>query len=286
MKDTKLLKVWVLGGDGRYPWAVKSLRDSGLTVKTWGVPDMPDDTDHLEEALQEAEVILLPMKPFDGEMLRIGPAELEAALLPRVLTKGAVLITGSFPTEIESWLQSQGILCMGFLDVESYQMANAAVTAEGAVYLALRELQRTVSGAEILVIGWGRIGRFLAAKLQALGANVTVSARREGQWAEIESLGLRPEETGHYHHGLEEYDVVYNTVPHPVLSSKQGARLKPDCLLIELASLPGGLAPELLNRKNVVIARGLPGKTAPRTAGMNLAAAVWACLAGEGRTLE
>ena len=30
----------------------------------------------------------------------------------------------------------------------------------------------------------------------------------------------------------------------------------------------------------------LPGKTAPETAGKNLAEAVWSCLEGEGRTLE
>lgn len=283
-ENTRLLSMWVLGGDDRYPWAVEVLRKSGLRVKTWGVPGMPDDCVHLEEALREADLILLSMRPFEGENLKIGPVEIEAALLPRKLKKGAILMAGNIPTDIEGWLQSQGIQVRSFLDAESYQMANAAVTAEGAVYLAMRELPRTISGGVFLVIGWGRIGRFLAAKLQALGANVTVAARREGQWAEIESLKMRPEETGHYHHGLKEYDGVFNTVPALVLTGQQGKELREDCLLIELASAPGGFGPELMEQ--VLVARGLPGKTAPKTAGENLSAGVWACLTGEGRTLE
>lgn len=286
MDDTKLLRAWVLGGDGRYPWAVRALRSSGLPVRTWGVMDMEDDAAHLTEALRGANLVLLPMRPFQGEWLRVGEEKVEAALLPHMLEKGAVLIGGSFPTGIEAWLQSQGLFCASFLELESYQMANAAVTAEGAVYLCLRELDRTLSGAEALVIGWGRIGRFLAEKLRALGASVTVTARREGQWKEIEALGLRPEETGAYHHGLGEYDVVLNTVPAPVLSAGQAEGLKRDCVLIELASLPGGFAPETAERRRVLMAQGLPGKTAPRSAGENLSAAVWACLIGEGRTLE
>ena len=284
--DTRLLSMWVLGGDDRYPWAVKALRKSGLRVKTWGVPHMPDDCGHLEEALREADLVLLPMKPFQGELLKLGDAEIEAALLPRKMKKGAILMAGDIPTDIEGWLQSQGIQVRSFLDAESYQMANAAVTAEGAVYLAMRELNRTISGGEFLVIGWGRIGRFLGTKLQALGGRVTVTARKEGQWAEIESMGMRPEETGRYHHGLGDYDAVFNTVPSQVMDEAQFRSLKPGCLLVELASQPGGFAQEIMEKGTVLVARGLPGKTAPETAGENLSAGVWACLTGEGRTLE
>ncbi len=286
MDGTRCLRAWVLGGDGRYPWAVKALRRSGLPVRTWGVMDMKNDAEHLREALEGADLVLLPMWPFQEEQLQVGGERVAAALLPYMLEKGALLIAGSFPTELEAWLQSRGVRCESYLELESYRMANAAVTAEGAVWLCMGAMERTLAGAEILVIGWGRIGRFLAEKLRALGARVTVTARREGQWQEMESLGLRSDETGQYHHGLGEYDAVLNTVPHPVLTAEQGEALKPDCVLVELASKPGGFAPELLERRPVLLAPGLPGRTAPRSAGANLAAAVWACLTGEGRSLE
>ena len=58
------------------------------------------------------------------------------------------------------------------------------------------------------------------------------------------------------------------------------------CILLELASLPGGFPAEAKELRNVVMGQALPGKTAPETAGKNLAEAVWSCLHGEGRTLE
>ena len=283
MDDTKSLEFWVLGGDGRYPWAVRALGESGLTVRTWGVPGLPDEANDPETALRRADLVLLPLKPFRGEQLQLGDWSMEWALLPLVMKPGATLIAGEFPAEAEDWLRSQGLWCASLLEDTAYLVENAAVTAEGALFLALEQLPRTLWGAEILVIGWGRIGKFLAAKLAALGAKVTVSARRERQWAELESLGFRPEETGRYHYGLRDYDLIINTVPAPVLTMEQLQGTGPGCCLLELASLPGGFP---AGAENVCIARGLPGKLFPQTAGRQLADAVWSVLAGEGRNLE
>ena len=69
-----------------------------------------------------------------------------------------------------------------------------------------------------------------------------------------------------------------------MISGEQAERIGESCVLLELASKPGGFPAEL--EKRVVLGRALPGKTAPGTAGENLAEAVWSCLNGEGRTLE
>lgn len=281
---TQYLNAWVIGGDGRYRWAVKCLRDSGIPVKTWGVPGEKNQAHHLSEALQEANLVLLSMKPFDRDVLTVGEESLDAGLLPKLLGMGATLVAGSFPTDLEAWLQDQGIKCVSFLELESYLLKNAAVTAEGAVYLALEAMDRTLFGAKALVIGWGRIGRFLAEKLRALGADVTVAVRKTEQKAELELLGFAVEDTGKYAKGLDEYDLVINTVPKQVVTSAQFETIKPECVVIELASLPGGFPREHLSR--VIMGQALPGETAPRTAGENLTAAVFSCLSGEGRTLE
>lgn len=162
MDDTKLLRPWVLGGDSRYYWAVKALRESGLPVKTWGVSGMKQDADHLQDALQGANMVLLPMKPFRGEMLCIGEEQVEAALLPRMVEKNTVLIAGSFPEEQEAWLQSQGLFCRSFLELESYQMSNAAVTAGGC------HLPR-FAGAAADGVWSGDSGNWLGKNRQILG---------------------------------------------------------------------------------------------------------------------
>lgn len=284
MDDTRMINAWVLGGDDRYFWAVKKLRQDGLPVKTYGVPGLRDDAPDLESALEGADLLLLSLMPFQDEVLSVGKEKLHGALLPEIAAKGARVIAGTIPDELVDWYQRCGMQCMTFLDLESYQMYNAAVTAEGAVELALREMPQTLRDANVLVIGWGRIGKFLAPKLRDMGAKVTVSARRSGHWAQLKALGLRTEQTGQFQHGLGDYDAVFNTVPKQIMTERQFDSIGKECVVVELASEPGGF-PES-RRENLHIARGLPGKTAPKTAGEIVAAAVWACLGGEGRSME
>lgn len=282
----KKLEAWVIGGDGRYAWAAWQLRQDGMPVKCWGVPGVENQADSLESALDGADIVLLPMKPFEAECLWVNGEEIQAAMLPYLLARDAILVAGGFPVEVESWLQTKGVRCVSFLELEGYLLSNAEITAEGAVYLLLHYLQRTLSGARILVIGYGRIGRFLAGKLRFLGAKVTVAARRSEQLAELEIRGYETEVTGRYAKGLGQYDAVINTVPHGIMTVEQVGSLGEECVMLELASLPGGFPEEAKSMRNLVMGQALPGKTAPETAGKNLAEAVWSCLRGEGRTLE
>ena len=282
----KKLEAWVIGGDGRYAWAARQLRQDGMPVKCWGVPGMENQAESLEAALSGADIVLLPMKPFEAEWLRVHGEEIQAAMLPYLLARDAVLVAGSFPVEVESWLQAKGVRCVSFLELEGYLLSNAEITAEGAVYLLLHHLQRTLSGAKILVIGYGRIGRFLAGKLRFMGAKVTVAARRRAQLTELTIRGYETECTGVYAKGLGQYDAVVNTVPGGIMTTEQVMQLDERCIMLELASLPGGFPTEAKELRNVVMGQALPGKTAPETAGKNLAEAVWSCLHGEGRTLE
>jgi dipicolinate synthase subunit A len=273
-------RAWVIGGDARYRYAAQALWNSGLPVKTWGVPGLPNDALYLENALEGANLVLMPMVPFREEKLTIAGETLEAAFLPKILGKDPVLMAGTFPETLEGWLQSQGVRCESLLEQETYRLKNAALTAEGAVNLAMEALDRSLYGAKALVIGWGRIGKFLAWKLKSLGAETTVAVRRSSQKTELQLLGYGAEDTGKYGLGLGDYDLILNTVPRPVLNLGQGEKTRKDCILIELASLPGGFPPELRDIRHVVMGQGLPGKYAPRTAGEDLKDAVWAGLRG------
>ena len=137
---------------------------------------------------------------------------------------------------------------------EETLLRNAAITAEGAVAEAVRALDRTLLGARVLLLGGGRISRALTPRLRSLGAEVTVYARDPAQRALAEGFGCRtlaalPEKP-------EGYDLLINTVPAALLPGK------PDCPAMELASAPGGFR----DPSGVISARGLPGKTAPRSA--------------------
>ena len=128
-------------------------------------------------------------------------------------------------------------------------------------------------GAPCLVIGYGHIGRVLANKLHGLSARVTVAARRPSDRAMAEAFGLEADETGRYARGLS-YHFVFNTVPAPVLTQDQLAALLPGCLLLELASAPGGIPACTRTDVTRIDAPGLPGRFCPASAGAAYAAAI------------
>ena len=148
----------------------------------------------------------------------------------------------------------------------------------------MEELPITLHGARVLVIGYGRLGRALAPRLSALGARVSVAARKYAALAWAESFNWGTERIGQLAGWLCGYDLVVNTVPAPVLGEAELEELKPDCLVIDLASKPGGVdfaAAARLGRK-VVWALSLPGKTAPVTAGRAIQTAIYNILSELG----
>ena len=144
-----------------------------------------------------------------------------------------------------------------------YAVENAALTAEGAVWLAMRRSDRALAGQSGLVVGYGRIGRLLAGRLAALGVHVTVDARSAEARAEASAGGHNSVDINNI---PPSFDIVLNTVPAPVLTGSYGASI---CL--DLASSPGGWGDDT----PVLKAPGLPGIYAPRSAADVMANAVY-----------
>lgn len=136
----------------------------------------------------------------------------------------------------------------------AYVAENAYITAHCAVRLVMDRLPVALRGCKILVIGWGRIGKCLAALLKGLDAQVTVAARKETDRAILSALGYQAVSI----HDIQPdgYRVIFNTAPAAVLNDAPAK-----CLKIDLASTPG------IGGSDVIHARGLPGKDAPEASG-------------------
>ena len=142
-----------------------------------------------------------------------------------------------------------------------------SLTAEGALALLVQHSEESLLGSHILVTGWGRIASLLAPRLRAMGAFVTVAARKAGDRAMAAAQGLDACRFDELERIADDLDFVVNTAPAPVLSDALLASMRSGTLLLELASSPGfdrdraqalGLRP--------LYAPGLPGQFAPEAA--------------------
>ena len=148
-----------------------------------------------------------------------------------------------------------------------YTAMNADITARCALRLAAGQLEETLAGLPVLVIGWGRIGKCLTKRLADLGAHVRVFARNPADRGMLAALGYRALDRAEMLKALPSTRLVFNTAPEPVLE-KADTRNCERCAFLDLASIRGIADPRAL------WARGLPGKMAPASSGKLIAQTV------------
>lgn len=271
------LNIWVVGGDLRQAKLAQLLAEDGHTVHTYALGEPQEPTPGLTAEvspryIDKADCVVLPLAVSNGEGLLNAPLALSehplAPILDR-LSPRQFLCGGLVGGEAEELARKRGLTIHDYFAREELAVANAVPTAEGAVQLAMEHMPITIHGAKVLVVGFGRVGRLTAQRFQALGARVSVAARRYDQLAWAQAMGYGGEHLGQLKDWLCGYDLIVNTVPAQVLGREELEDLNPSCLVLDLASKPGGVdlgaAGEL--GLTVVWALALPGKVAPVTAG-------------------
>ena len=153
---------------------------------------------------------------------------------------------------------------MDLLADEEYLAKNAAITAHCALEIAAAALSTTFRETPTLIIGWGRIGKCLAAQLSGLGCGLTVAARSAKDRAMLAALGRKAVDIPEIPGVLTGIRLLINTVPAPILDGEILAKY-PKCVKLDLASAPG------LVGTGVICARGLPGRYAPESSGRLIA---------------
>jgi len=176
--------------------------------------------------------------------------------------------------EVALAAEEQGLRMADLNEDPSFKRRNAISTAEAALALAVGNTEDTLFGCQVLVAGFGAIGSRLCRLLTGLGAKVTCSARKAEDLVQIVVEGARAVHTDALAETARPYSVIFNTVPSPVLTAGLLEKQSKDCLVLDLASGSGGLAPGL-KPDRYIQALGLPGKTAPMAAARAAADTIW-----------
>lgn len=158
---------------------------------------------------------------------------------------------------------------------ECFALENAFLTAEGAISLAVASSSSTMINSKILITGFGRISKALLHLLAPFTKDITICARNQFQLNTAKMLGAKAITFNELDY-LNKYDFIFNTVPHPIFNKNELSNISKEALLIDLASFPGGVDTHFAKAFNInlVVARGLPAKYSPKTAGEIVAKAV------------
>lgn len=267
----------VIGGDLRIVKLVEMLSNDGYKVYTYAIEKAENlnqikniiKCNSLDDAINASTIIIgsIPLSsnkkdintPFSDETISIKD------LFSKLNRKH--FITGNVSDELVKLAEKNNIELIDIMKREELTILNTISTAEGAIQIAMQETLSTVHGSTCLVMGFGRIGKILAKMLNGIGANVHCEARKESDIAWIKAYGYTPIHLDNLDTHLHEYDIIFNTIPFIVLDKDKLQNVKKDCLIIDLASNPGGVDRDAANDLGVktIWALALPGKVAPLT---------------------
>ena len=268
-------KISIIGGDLRIVNLAKMLAKDELEVYTYALEKAKELENlkniHKCETLQEVAEksnVLMSSIPLSQDGITItAPFSSTKVSLEELFPylKGKKFSAGKLD---EKFKLDPSIQSYDLLEIEEYAILNAIATAEGAIQIAMEEFPKTLSGSNILVMGFGRIGKILAKMLQGIGANVYCEARKSEDLAYIKAYGYTPIKLEDLSKNLNQFDIIINNIPVPILDKTNLDLVKKDVLISDLASKPGGVDFEYAKKKEIktILSLGLPGKVAPISA--------------------
>ena len=259
-----LYNITIIGRDNRILVAKKLLENDGASVIHITSRDQID-------SVTQNGIITLPV-PYKDASGNVKGTNISLADVASKLDKNSFVILGKADGDFLALSDQIGFkYCDLNMDLR-FKKLNAIPTAEAALNIAMQYTPYTLYGHTALVCGYGCIAQCLAKLLLAFGAKVTVAARKHSDRIDAQYHGYNAIDICRISDNINDIDVVFNTCPAMVLPAEVIDRAKPSCVIIDLASRPGGCDLDYAKSKglNAGIYLSLPDIYSPQTSGENL----------------
>ena len=279
------MKYGILGGDFRNVELVKLLAKEKNIVYTYGlekeIQKLESDNiiicDDIGE-LQDTDIVITAI-PLSKDNININmplnvygkESKIDEALK---VMNNKLIFTGSVSSEILRKFKLYNIEILDIMKNEEFAVLNAIPTAEETIRIIIDNTKKVIHNTNCLIMGYGRIGKVLAKKLNSLSVKVEclVSDNIEKIWCRVEGYNyIEFENIKNKSDLLKKYDIIINTIPKIILTDEL-KEIRKDTLIIDLASKPYGIDRSIVKQENLnfIEALGLPGKSAPITVAENM----------------
>lgn len=220
----------------------------------------------IEEAINFSDNIIFAM-PFQNDSEKvISTFSLEQIEFKEIipLLKNKNIFAGNLSEETINVLEKQNTTIYNLNENNEIKISNALITAEAAIGIIAADSNKTINGMEILVLGFGRLGKMVAKSFSSLNAKVTVEARKDADLAWINAYGYNALNLENLTENIHKYDIIINTVPFMLLDKEKIEKLKKDVFVLDLAD-ERGIDTKEARKRNIknLWALSLPAKNAP-----------------------
>jgi dipicolinate synthase subunit A len=277
------LQIAVIGGDARQIEIIRKLTEMDAKLSLIGFEQLDhaftgSTKEKIEDIdFQAMDAIILPVSGtgLDGQIETIFSNE-KVVLTEEAVSKTpehCTIYTGITNSYLNAIVKKANRRLVQLFERDDIAIYNSIPTVEGTIMLAIQHTDFTIHGSNIVVLGFGRVGMSVARAFHALGAKVKVGARKSEHIARITEMGLTPFFLKDIEQVVKDTDICINTIPHLVVTASVISKMPAHTLIIDLASKPGGTDFRYAEKRGIkaLLALGLPGIVAPKTAGQILA---------------
>lgn len=274
------MEILILGGDLRYLKIIETLSEKYnvdvVGYKNTYINEKIKNININDVEIKKYDVIIFPINGvMDKNLITCRfnniPIKLPKDLLKE--TKENVLIFSGINTKnLEEMLKTSNRKCTFLMQDEKIVKDNAIPTSEGIIADIIINTEKSLTDQNILIFGYGNIGKVLVNHLKLLGSNITVGIIEPNDKKELNELNIKNFYTNDKEklkNEINKTDIIINTVPKKIINEKDYKHINKEAYLLDISSHPHGFDEELLNEffiKNKLYL-GIPGKIAPITAG-------------------
>ncbi len=183
------MKFAIIGGDLRTIKLAVMLAKEQNQVYVYGLEKAEElkniknieQCESIKKTIQEVEIVIGPI-PFssNGKTINMPFSDKEISIREMMhVINAKVLIAGGITPEVYEMANDEYIEIIDIMKREELAVLNTIATAEGTIQVAIENTNKIIHGSEVLILGFGRIGKVLARKLAGLSVKVTCAARKD-----------------------------------------------------------------------------------------------------------
>lgn len=280
------MNILVLGKDKRYIQIIERFKEKNkIDIIGWN--DNIDGVNNININncnTNKYDIIIFPMYGIlEGNIIKGDyDVSIDKDFFKNIKEK-CIIFTGIMTNNLKELTRNNKVIT--FMDDSDIVSKNAIPTVEGIIEDLIINTDITLYDSNIMVIGYGNIGKRLCDILKYMGANITVGIIDENDIDILQNKKLDyifTDDKSNYYDALEKSEIIVNTAPSRVIDEGCISHLNRDSYILDISSSPYGIDEEVLNLNNIKnkIYSSIPGKIAPKTSGLILSKRIESILGG------
>jgi dipicolinate synthase subunit A len=277
------MHIAIIGGDARQLEVIRKLTELDAKLSLIGFDQLDhgftgaskEQIDEMDFSNIDAIILPVPGTNAEGQIETVFSNE-TVVLTEEILNKTpehCTIFSGISNPFLDGIVKATNRKLIQLFERDDVAIYNSIPTVEGTIMMVIQHTDITIHNSNVAVLGLGRVGMSVARTFDALGANVKVGARKTEHIARITEMGLKPFYLENLDKEVSDIDVCINTIPKQIVTAGVISRMPAHTLIVDLASKPGGTDFRYAEKRGIkaLLAPGLPGIVAPKTAGQIVA---------------